>query len=98
MVYCLILWLFTGITPLNFLKRSFPTIVCCRQYLRQSSPVIPVSMNVAKENFEVEDSVAGLGITLGGTINKDGVAVLCGVVILFSAQAMGIALTPGQIF
>ena len=96
-VYCLILWLFTGITPLNFLKRSFPTIAAAASTC-SSAAVIPVSMNVAKENFEVEDSVAGLGITLGGTINKDGVAVLCSVVILFSAQAMGIALTPGQIF
>lgn len=82
--------------PSEFLERSFPTIAAAASTC-SSAAVIPVSMNVAKENFEVEDSVAGLGITLGGTINKDGVAVLCSVVILFSAQAMGIALTPGQI-
>ena len=47
-VYCLILWLFTGITPLNFLKRSFPTIAAAASTC-SSAAVIPVSMNVAKE-------------------------------------------------
>jgi len=95
-VYCLILWMFTGITPLSFLKRAFPTIAATVSTC-SSAAVIPVNMTVSKNNFDVEDSVAGLGIPLGATINKDGVAILCGVVLLFSAQAMGIALSSGQL-
>lgn len=94
-VYCMLLWMFTGINPVSFLKKSFPTIAATVSTC-SSAAVIPVNMNVAKNNFSVEDSVAGLGIPLGATINKDGVAILCGVVLLFSAQAMGIALSTGQ--
>lgn len=95
-VYCGILWLGTGINPIDFTKRAFATFATAASTC-SSAAVIPVSMRVAKENFKVEDSVAGLGVTLGATVNKDGVAILCGVVLLFSAQAMGIQLTPGQI-
>ena len=41
--------------------------------------------------------MASLGIPLGATVNKDGVAILCGVVLIFSGQAMGIPLTITQI-
>jgi len=95
-VYCIILWMFTGMTPLYFLKRSMQTIVTCISTC-SSNAAIPVNMSVAKEQFDVDDSVAGLGISLGATINKDGVAVLCGVVLLFSAQAMGITLSIDQL-
>ena len=96
LVYCVILWMFTGIRPIDFLKRSMQTIVACVSTC-SSNAVIPVSMNVAKERFDVDDAVAGLGISLGATVNKDGVAILCGVVLLFSAQAMGITLTIDQL-
>lgn len=55
-------------------------------------------MNVAKENFEVEDSVAGLASRWAELLTRMAWQCFCSVVILFSAQAMGIALTPGQIF
>ncbi len=96
LVYCIILWMFTGMTPLYFLKRSMQTTVACISTC-SSNAVIPVNLNVAKEQFGVDDSVAGLGISLGATINKDGVAILCGVVLLFSAQAMGITLSLDQL-
>lgn len=54
-------------------------------------------MDVATKNFECDETVASLGIPLGATVNKDGVAILCGVVLLFSAQAMGIPMTAAQV-
>lgn len=95
-VYCLILWGFTGITPPAFLKKAFPTFAAAISTC-SSGAVIPVSMDVAMNNFECDQAVAGLGIPLGGTINKDGVAILCGVVLLFSGQAMGIPMSFQQI-
>lgn len=95
-VYCGLLTGFTGMNPFTFLKKSFPTFATAVSTC-SSGAVIPVSMEVATEALECDESVAGLGVPLGGTINKDGVAVLCGVVILFSAQAMGIDLTITQI-
>ena len=95
-VYCLFLYLMTGIMPWDFLKRAFPTFATAVSTC-SSNAVIPVSMDVATKNFEVTETVAGLGIPLGATINKDGVGILCGVVLLFSAQAMGIPLTVQQL-
>lgn len=95
-VYCLLLWGFTGITPLTFLKKAFPTFATAVSTC-SSNAVVPVSMDVATENFGCDNSVAGLGIPLGATINKDGVAILCGVVLVFSAQAMNIPLTASML-
>ena len=95
-VYCLILWGFTGITPPKFLKTAFPTFATAASTC-SSNAVIPVSMEVAIAGFGCDDSVAGLGIPLGATINKDGVAILCGSVLLFSAQAMGIPVTVAML-
>lgn len=95
-VYCGVLWGFTGIKPWTFLKKAFPTFATAASTC-SSNAVIPVSMDVATKNFECDESVAGLGIPLGATVNKDGVAILCGVVLLFSAQAMGLALSIQQV-
>lgn len=95
-IYCMILWGFTGINPITFLKKAFPTFATAASTC-SSNAVIPVSMEVATKNFECDDTVAGLGIPLGATINKDGVAILCGVVLIFSGQAMGIPLTTQMI-
>ena len=54
-------------------------------------------MDVATKNFECDETVASHGIPLGATVNKDGVAILCKVVLLFSAQTMGIPMTAAQI-
>ena len=96
LVYCLFLYFMTGITPLQFLKKAFPTFATAASTC-SSNAVIPVSMDVAIKNFGVAEPVAALGIPLGATINKDGVAILCGVVLIFSSQAMGIPLTLQQI-
>ena len=95
-IYCLLLWGFTGITPPAFLKNAFATFAAAVSTC-SSGAVIPVSMDVAIKKFDCEESVAGLGIPLGGTVNKDGVAILCGVVLLFSAQAMGIPMGAAQL-
>ncbi len=100
-VYCMLCWGFTGITPITFLKKAFPTFATAASTC-SSNAVIPVSMEVATKNFDCDDTVAGLGIPLGATINKDGVAILCGVVLLFSAQAteipMGISMIVNLLF
>lgn len=95
LTYCMTLWAATGITPIDLLRKCLPTFATAVSTC-SSTAVIPVSVDIAKDDFGVDDAVAGLGITLGGSINKDGTTILCGVVMLFSAQAMGITLTPGQ--
>lgn len=86
----------TGISPITFIRKAFNTFATAASTC-SSNAVIPVSMEVATQNFGCDESVASLGIPLGATVNKDGVAILCGVVLIFSGQAMGIPLTITQI-
>lgn len=95
-IYCILCWIFTGINPVTFLRKAFPTFATAFSSC-SSGATIPVSMDVATKNFDCDETVASLGIPLGATVNKDGVAILCGVVLLFSAQAMGIPMSAAQI-
>lgn len=96
LIYCLLLFAFTGISPITFLRKAFPTFATAASTC-SSNAVIPVSLDVCTKNFNVAEPVASLGIPLGATVNKDGVGILCGVVLLFSANAMGIPLSTSQI-
>lgn len=86
------LWLFTGITPAKYFKKGFETLVAAAS-MCSSNAVIPVAIDVCVKKFDCRESIASLGIPLGATINKDGVAILCSCVLLFSAQAMGIEMS-----
>ena len=93
LVQCLSVWVVNRINPLEFIKKAFPTIAIASSTC-SSSAVIPVNMEVAKTEFGTDDSVTGLGISLGATINKNGTAIMCAVVSGFSLQVFGIELTP----
>lgn len=94
-VYSAPLWLITGIDPLTFIRKSFPVMAVAFSTC-SSSAVMPVSMDTAKKNFDVDDSIASLGVTLGATINKDGTAIMCCVVLCFTAQALGLSMSLQQ--
>lgn len=96
LIYCILPWIVVRINPLQFLKKSFPVIATAISTC-SSNAVLPVSIETSEKNFGVSEMVASLGIPLGATVNKDGVAVLCGVVLIFSANAMGMPLTTDQI-
>ena len=72
-IYCVLCWIFTGINPVTFLKKAFPTFATAFSSC-SSGATIPVSMDVATKNFECDETVASHGIPLGATVNKDGVA------------------------
>lgn len=95
-IYCVVPFLAAQISPVSFLKKSFPVTAAAISTC-SSNAVLPVSVETAKKNFNVSDVVASLGVPLGATVNKDGVAVLCGVVLIFSANAMGMPLSMAQI-
>lgn len=96
-VYTLFLWVATGITPLDFIRKGFETFSMAISTC-SSAATVPVNMKVAEEKFGVSDAISGFSIPLGSTMNQDGGAILGGVVMLFCAQAIGIDLTFGQIF
>ena len=82
LIYCLLLFAFTGISPITFLRKAFPTFATAASTC-SSNAVIPVSLDVCTKNFNVAEPVASLGIPLGATVNKDGVGILCGVNLVF---------------
>lgn len=61
-----------------------------------SNATLPVTIACVTDNLGVKKSVAGSVLPLGATINMDGTAIYLGLVALFAAQALGIAMTPGM--
>lgn len=88
-VYLMLLWVVTGISPLKFLKKSALVWVTAISTC-SSAAVIPVNIKVCRDEFDVEDQISSFSIPFGAQFNQDGGAVLSAVVILFSAQAIGV--------
>lgn len=95
-VYCVVLWLTAGVSPVKFLKDSIQvwsfTIATC-----SSVANIPNSIECARKKFGVPDYIANFGIPLGANINYDGSAILYGCVVIFMSELYGFSFTPMQI-
>jgi Na+/H+-dicarboxylate symporter len=88
-IYLGLLWITTKTSPLQFLKKSIPTWVTAVSTC-SSAAVIPVNLKVSREEFDVSDQISSFSIPFGAQFNQDGGAILSAVVILFSAQAIGV--------
>ena len=95
LIYALFLWINTGISPIQFVKRGFATIATAVSTC-SSAATVPTNLRVAKEEFGVSEGVANFSIPLGANMNQDGMAILIAAVMLFSAQAMGVKLGLAQ--
>ena len=88
--------MFANINPLKFIKNSAElwvyTISTC-----SSIASIPVNMKVAKEKYNVPDSISGFTIPLGSQMNTDGSVLLYACVIMFISQMIGQTMTLAQI-
>lgn len=96
LVYALFLWINTGINPITFVEKAFATIATAVSTC-SSAATVPTNLKVAKENFNVSESVANFAIPLGANMNQDGMAILIAAVMLFCAQSVGMTLTLSQI-
>lgn len=96
-VYGFTLWLFTGISPISFVRKTVAlwtfTIATC-----SSAAAIPIALNTCKEQFDCDEKVYGFTVPLGSQINHDGNAILFSCVIMFTAQIAGIELTAIDLF
>ena len=94
LVYCTVIWVTAGINPLKFLKDSAElwvyTISTC-----SSVAAIPINIKVAKEKFNVPETISGFTVPLGSQMNYDGSVILYGCVILFISQTIGVPVTLG---
>lgn len=94
LVYGGVMWTTAGINPIRFIKDSAElwiyTISTC-----SSVASIPVNIKVAKEKFNVPESISGFTVPLGSQMNYDGSVLLYGVVIVFISQVVGVPLNVG---
>lgn len=95
-VYQILLFLFTRLNPLKFIKKFFPVMAFAFS-TSTSNATIPLSIDTLYKKIGISKQISSFTIPLGATINMDGTSIMQGVAVVFIAQAYGIPLTPAAI-
>lgn len=90
-IYMILLFVFTRLNPLKFLKKFFPVMGFAFS-TSTSNATIPMNIDTLEEKIGVSRKVSSFTIPLGATINMDGTSIMQGVAVVFAAQAYGINL------
>ena len=93
-VYLIVIWVYVGITPANYLKAIAPAQLLAFS-TSSSAATLPVTMERVEEKLGVEPEISSFVLPLGATINMDGTSLYQGVAAVFIAQAFGIELSLG---
>lgn len=91
-VYLGLLKIFTGLSPIIFIKNFFPVMEFAFS-TATSNATIPMSIEILANKMGVSKKISSFTIPLGATINMDGTAIMQGVAVVFAAEAFGIQLT-----
>ena len=91
----LILYLFTGMTPLHFFRGAREALVTALA-TSSSSATLPVTLRCVEQHLHVKRDIAGFVVPLGATINMDGTALYEAAAALFIANLVGIELNLMQ--
>ncbi|MDD4370858.1 MAG: dicarboxylate/amino acid:cation symporter [Anaerostipes sp.] len=91
-VYLGLLKIFTGLSPVIFIKNFFPVMAFAFS-TATSNATIPMSIDTLAVKLGVSKKISSFTVPLGATINMDGTAIMQGVVVCFVAQAFGIHLS-----
>jgi Na+/H+-dicarboxylate symporter len=83
--------LFTGLSPLTFLRKIRPAQLFAFS-TASSNATIPVTLRSVTARVGVDNSVASFTVPFGATINMDGTAIMQGVATVFLANVYGVAL------
>ncbi|WP_370249822.1 dicarboxylate/amino acid:cation symporter [Thalassolituus sp.] len=94
-VYPIILRMFSGMSPIIFLRKMWPVQMFAFS-TASSSATLPVTIKNAEQNLGVGTRSASFVLPLGATINIDGTAIMQGVATVFIAQAFGLDLSMGD--
>ena len=95
-VYMLLLFVFTRLNPLQFLKKVLPVMLFAFS-TSSSNATIPLNMETLEKKIGVSEKITSFTIPLGATINMDGTAIMQGAAVVFIAQAFGIDLGPAAL-
>jgi Na+/H+-dicarboxylate symporter len=91
LVLPLLLYLFTGMTPLTFFRGSREALITALA-TSSSAATLPVTLRCVEQNLGVKRDIAGFVAPLGATINMDGTALYEAAAALFIANLVGIEL------
>lgn len=91
-VYQVLLFIFTRLNPLKFIKKFAPVMGFAFS-TATSNATIPMSIDTLTKKMGVSKQISSFTIPLGATINMDGTSIMQGVAVVFIAQAYGIDLT-----
>ena len=91
-VYSVQLKLMSKINVLKFFKAIVPSILVAAS-TTSSAATLPINLNVAEKNLKLPEKIYGFGLTIGSSVNSNGMAVALGVIIVFSANIYGLELT-----
>ncbi len=95
-VYQILLFAFTRLNPIRFIKKFFPVMAFAFS-TSTSNATIPLSIETLQKKIGVSRKISSFTIPLGATINMDGTSIMQGVAVIFIAQAYGIPLSAGAI-
>lgn len=95
-VYQVLLFIFTRLNPLKFIKKFLPVMGFAFS-TATSNATIPMSIDTLDKKMGVSKQISSFTIPLGATINMDGTSIMQGVAVIFIAQAYGIDLTLGNL-
>lgn len=87
----LILWLFTRMSPLQFLKRAREPLITAFA-TSSSAATLPITLRCTEQQLQVKKEIASFVIPLGATANMDGTALYEAAAVLFVARLAGVEL------
>lgn len=94
-LYNLLLWIFTKISPAKFMQRATPSFITAFSTC-SSLASMPMNLKCA-ETFGLPRKIYGFTIPLGAQINKDGTAILITSACLAAGQAAGMTMSFGDL-
>ena len=95
-VYQIMLFIFTRLNPLVFVKKYFPVMQFAFS-TSTSNATIPMAIDTLGDKLGVSRKISSFTIPLGATINMDGTAIMQGVAVIFIADAYGMEITPAML-
>ncbi len=95
-VYQILLFVFTRLNPMRFIRKFFPVMMFAFTTATSNS-TIPLSIDTLEKKMGVSRKISSFTIPLGATVNMDGTSIMQGVAVIFIAQVYGIALTPADL-
>ncbi|SFD34680.1 dicarboxylate/amino acid:cation symporter [Algibacter pectinivorans] len=90
--YCIVIYLFTGYRPLNFLSKLSPAQLLAFS-TSSSAATLPVTMERVEEHIGVDSEITSFVLPVGATVNMDGTSLYQGVAAVFISQALSFDLT-----